>query len=268
MRHAYKTVPASVLCLLVLLLCCAAPALAAADLGADAERVKKTLDGVSLGAWRGAELYGGTAIVTGSQGFYWVKDGTVYAANGTAGIDSPRISTAPPSVDTAAIEAALAGSAPAMPAHFEWDSAAVQQGLKKTLEPAKMRLEAQGRKDMLPVSWKIVSPGGGAAECEIEEAGGMVRQLRIKGSITKDQKTRDVHNRPFLITMLAALALLLGEDEAHLKQILTPFMQVMSGKQDEVSAPVGPRAVGKLEAGESEKGIRSMWFTLTPVPAP
>lgn len=51
-------------------------------------------------------LHGGTAVLVGNAG-YWVKDGTVYAANGFAKTWSPSLKYSPTGIDFSSVEKAV-----------------------------------------------------------------------------------------------------------------------------------------------------------------
>lgn len=63
----------------------------------------------AMGSFRTAPLNGGVAVLSSRDWAYWVKDGSVYAANGLAMSASPNIPTAPGGVGLSEIESAIEG---------------------------------------------------------------------------------------------------------------------------------------------------------------
>lgn len=57
--------------------------------------------------YQAGSLQGGTAVLVGNTGAYWVKDGVVYAANGTAKSWSPNINYAPAGIDFDSVKECL-----------------------------------------------------------------------------------------------------------------------------------------------------------------
>lgn len=65
--------------------------------------------GLSMGSTEVADLYGGKAVLSNNGGAWWVQDGRVFAANGTASTLSPDAPWSPPSVDFSAVQRAIKG---------------------------------------------------------------------------------------------------------------------------------------------------------------
>ena len=91
----------SVILAAILLTACAAPVTTPTPYADDIEAVNNTItanlkEGLD---YQAGSLQGGTAVLIADTGAYWVKDGVVYAANGTAKTWSPNISYAPVGID-------------------------------------------------------------------------------------------------------------------------------------------------------------------------
>lgn len=138
--------------------------------------ISKTWDKhYSASSWETGPLYGGTAVIMNEVASYWVKDGTVYACNGIAMGSSPGVPWSPPSVDNAAVEAAIRGNAPAMPPAFAMLYTEFTASMMREVEPLGFKREH----DLL-----YRAPG---AQFQVEEAGGQLTKADMSFRAEKGQ---------------------------------------------------------------------------------
>lgn len=210
----------------------------------------------------GPEVYGGTPLVVNDNGYYWIKDGQVYAVNGVAMGMSPNIRKAPPSVGFALIDKAIeSGKAVPLPANLGVDAwtfpEAINAVLKKIPPLNKGGKTLQLKKSTF-YSWEAEEKGRTVGLVTLEEVGGMVTSVHVSIIHPKGSESLTI---PFAALMVFVPDLPKKKDDSPESQAMRQVLgNPMQERGKEFSATIGDR----VYKGISEKPGT---FDLTITPA-
>ena len=177
----------------------------------------------------GPEVYGGTPVIVDGNGYYWIKDGQIYAVNGVAMGMSPNIRKSPPSVDFNLIDNAIkSGKEVPLPPNMGIDALTFQTDVNANLKDLSSQLKAkkilQAKKSTF-YSCEIEEKGKTVGAMTFEEAGGMVTSVRV--NIAREKGTQAA--TLFLLAVLMKVdPSLVRMDQPIQDQPMSQFMKKIS----------------------------------------